>query len=56
MAFIETLPDTDGEVKATYEGFGEVTVNGWLLLLAAHLDLHLKQLRTMQKGPEYPVG
>jgi len=54
LGYVETLPTEQMETKTVYEGYGELTVNGWLLLLAAHLDLHLKQVRTMQSQPDYP--
>jgi hypothetical protein len=56
LAYIETLPAEAAEIKTVYEGYGELTVNGWLLLLAAHMDLHLKQLKSMQASPDFPTG
>ncbi|HKP51893.1 MAG TPA: DinB family protein [Chloroflexia bacterium] len=56
LGYVETLPAEQMETKTVYEGYGELTVNGWLLLLAAHLDLHLKQLKTMQSQPDYPYA
>ena len=47
LKYIETLPAEELGTRTVYEGYGELTANGWLLLLAAHLDLHLKQLKAM---------
>ncbi len=58
MTYISSLPQGEGtgEKTVAYESFGDVTVNGWLLLLAAHFDLHLKQLRAMQARPDFPAA
>lgn len=55
MEYIESLSNEMLQTKTVYEGYGELTVNGWLLLLAAHFDLHLKQLKMMQAQPDFPT-
>ena len=55
MEYIESLPNEMLQTKTVYEGYGELTVNGWLLLLAAHFDLHLKQLKEMQAQVDFPT-
>ena len=56
LAYVEGLPEEAAKAVSSYEGFGELTVKGWLLLLAVHFHMHLKQMQYMQAQPDYPSG
>jgi hypothetical protein len=54
LTYVSTLTPGDEQVLGTYEGYGDLTVKGWLLLLAVHYDMHLKQILHMLEQPDFP--
>jgi hypothetical protein len=55
LAYIATLNVDEERALGTYEEYGELTIKGWLLLLALHYDMHLKQIELMRKQPDFPL-
>jgi hypothetical protein len=56
LAYVEGLPpDAEGKTSS-YGSFGDLTLKGWLLLLAVHFHMHLKQIEGMRAQPDYPAA
>ena len=54
LVYVSSLTEDEGKRVGTYEGYSELTVDGWLLLLAVHYDMHLKQIERMREQPDFP--
>jgi hypothetical protein len=54
LAYTTSLTEPEEHTLSSYEGYGELSIKGWLLLLAIHFDMHLKQIQQLQQHPDYP--
>jgi len=56
LAYVSTLTVNEDQALGTYEAYGDLTVKGWLLLLAVHYDMHLQQIEHLSRQPDFPRG
>jgi hypothetical protein len=54
LTYVSTLTTDEEQTLGTYEGYGDLTVKGWLLFLAVHYDMHFKQVLHMFEQPDFP--
>ena len=54
LKYVSTLTSDEEQTLGTYEGYGDLTVKGWLLFLAVHYDMHFKQILHMLEQPHFP--
>jgi hypothetical protein len=54
FTYLSSITAGEEEILGTFEGYGDLTMKGWLLLLAVHYDMHLKQILHMIEQADFP--